>query len=228
MNDANFLQEFFTSEMIQITNFGFIINLILTGLLSYFLGKIYIRYGMSLSNRKDFARNFVLLGLATMLIITIVQSSLALSLGLIGALSIVRFRAAIKEPEELIYLFLTIAIGLGMGANQRFKTFIAFIAISLIIWLSSKVSKKPQDKQGYLTVSSKNPDLWSIKTINDLIEQQSDEFRLRRFDKMENFLEALFLVTLPDPQAIENIDRDLRVRDSSIQIIFANMGESIQ
>ena len=228
MNDANFLQEFFTSEMIQITNFGFIINLILTGLLSYFLGKIYIRYGMSLSNRKDFARNFVLLGLATMLIITIVQSSLALSLGLIGALSIVRFRAAIKEPEELIYLFLTIAIGLGMGANQRFKTFIAFIAISLIIWLSSKVSKKPQDKQGYLTVSSKNPDLWSIKTINDLIEQQSDEFRLRRFDKMENFLEALFLVTLPDPQAIENIDRDLRARDSSIQIIFANMGESIQ
>lgn len=228
MNDANFLQGFFTSEMIQITNFGFIINLILTGLLSYFLGKIYIRYGMSLSNRKDFARNFVLLGLATMLIITIVQSSLALSLGLIGALSIVRFRAAIKEPEELIYLFLTIAIGLGMGANQRFKTFIAFIAISLIIWLSSKVSKKPQDKQGYLTLSSKNPDLWSIKTINDLIEQQSDEFRLRRFDKMENFLEALFLVTLPDPQAIENIDRDLRARDSSIQIIFANMGESIQ
>ena len=227
MNDANFLQGIFTPEMIQITNFGFIVNLILTGLLSYFLGKIYIRYGMSLSNRKDFARNFVLLGLATMLIITIVQSSLALSLGLIGALSIVRFRAAIKEPEELIYLFLTIAIGLGMGANQRFKTVIAFIAISLIIWLSSKVSKKTQDKQGYLTLSSKKPDLWSIQTINDLIEQESDDFKLRRFDKMENLLEALFLVTLSDSQAIENIDQALRTKDSSIQIIFANTGESL-
>ena len=118
-----------------------------------------------------------------------------------------RFRAAIKEPEELIYLFLTIAIGLGMGANQRFKTVIAFIAISLIIWLSSKVSKKTQDKQGYLTLSSKRPDLWSIQTINDLIEQESDDFKLRRFDKMENLLEALFLVTLSDPQAIENIDK---------------------
>ena len=227
MNDANFLQGFFTSEIIQITHWGFIFNLILTGLLTYILGKIYIRYGMSLSNRKDFARNFVLLGLATMLIITIVQSSLALSLGLIGALSIVRFRAAIKEPEELIYLFLTIAIGLGMGANQRFKTVIAFIAISLIIWLSSKVSKKTQDKQGYLTLSSKKPDLWSIQTINDLIEQESDDFKLRRFDKMENFLEALFLVTLSDPQAIENIDQELRKKDSSIQIIFANTGESL-
>ena len=227
MNDANFLQGFFTSDLIQVTHWGFIFNLILTGLLSYILGKIYIRYGMSLSNRKDFARNFVLLGLATMLIITIVQSSLALSLGLIGALSIVRFRAAIKEPEELIYLFLTIAIGLGMGANQRFKTVIAFIAISLIIWLSSKVSKKTQDKQGYLTLSSKKPDLWSIQTINYLIEQESDDFKLRRFDKMENLLEALFLVTLSDPQAIENIDKELRTKDSSIQIIFANTGESL-
>jgi uncharacterized membrane protein YhiD involved in acid resistance len=228
MNDANFLQGFFTSEIIQITHWGFIFNLILTGLLTYILGKIYIRYGMSLSNRKDFARNFVLLGLATMLIITIVQSSLALSLGLIGALSIVRFRAAIKEPEELIYLFLTIAIGLGMGANQRYKTVIAFIAISLIIWLNSKVSKKTQDKQGYLTLSSKNPDLWSIKTINNLIEQQSVEYKLQRFDKTENFLEALFLVNLSDPEVIEKIDQELRTKDSSIQIIFANTGESFQ
>jgi uncharacterized membrane protein YhiD involved in acid resistance len=228
MNDANFLQGFFTSEIIQITHWGFIFNLILTGLLTYILGKIYIRYGMSLSNRKDFARNFVLLGLATMLIITIVQSSLALSLGLIGALSIVRFRAAIKEPEELIYLFLTIAIGLGMGANQRYKTVIAFIAISLIIWLNSKVSKKTQDKQGYLTLSSKNPDLWSIKTINNLIEQQSVEYKLQRFDKTEFFLEALFLVDLSDPEVIEKIDQELRTKDSSIQIIFANTGESFQ
>ena len=52
------------------------------------------------------------------LIISIVKSSLALSLGLVGALSIVRFRAAIKEPEELVYLFFVISIGLSNGANQ--------------------------------------------------------------------------------------------------------------
>jgi hypothetical protein len=44
---------------------------------------------------------------------------------------------------------------------------------------------------------------------------------------MENFLEALFLVTLTDPHAIENIDQELRTKDSSIQIIFANTGESL-
>jgi len=48
--------------------------------------------------------------MTTMLVISIVKSSLALSLGLVGALSIVRFRSAIKEPEELVYIFLSMAI----------------------------------------------------------------------------------------------------------------------
>ena len=51
--------------------------------------------------------------------------------------------------------------------------------------------------------------------------------KLQRFDRMDNFLEALFLVTLSHPQAIENIDQELRAKDSSIQIIFANTGESL-
>ena len=75
-----------------------------------FYTKIYLQ--------KEFSKNFVVLGVTTTIVIMIVKSSLALSLGLVGALSIVRFRAAIKEPEELVYLFLIIAIGLGCGANQ--------------------------------------------------------------------------------------------------------------
>ena len=62
-------------------------------------------------------------------VILIVKSSLALSLGLVGALSIVRFRTPIKEPEELIYLFLAIAIGLGFGAGQIVPSGIISIAI---------------------------------------------------------------------------------------------------
>ena len=72
--------------------------------------------------------------MTTMFIITIIKSSLVLSLGLIGALSIIRFRTAIKEPEELTYLFLAIAIGLGLGANQRTIILIAFLLTHLIIW----------------------------------------------------------------------------------------------
>ena len=99
----------------------FLLNLVITALVAAVLRWFYIRYSNSVSNRKRFAANFLPLALATMLIITIVKSSIALSLGLVGALSIVRFRAAIKDPEELTFLFLVIGLGLATGANQPLR-----------------------------------------------------------------------------------------------------------
>ena len=72
----------------------------------------------------------------------IVKNSLALSLGLVGALSIVRFRAAIKEPEELVYLFLIIATGLGCGAGQLKITIVGIIFALLIIFVYSIFLKR--------------------------------------------------------------------------------------
>ena len=110
-----------------------VINLLLVTLLSWLLAAIYVRYGRALANRKRFAANFMPLALTTMLVMLIVKSSLTLSLGLVGALSIVRFRAAIKEPEELSYLFIVIGLGLAAGANQPFLALILFGFLSLAI-----------------------------------------------------------------------------------------------
>src|SRR5882672_1202628 len=111
-----------------------IVSLGIAALLGLLLGQAYIHFGTSLSNRKLFARNFLILVVTTTLIISIVRSSLALSLGLVGALSIVRFRAAIKEPEELAFLFVAISIGLGLGAGQALVTVVALaIILGLII-----------------------------------------------------------------------------------------------
>ena len=116
---------------------SFLLNLFLTLFLTKILSLIFNRNGKSISNRILFSNNFPLIGMTTMLIITIVKSSLALSLGLVGALSVVRFRTAIKEPEELSYLFFTIAIGLGFGANQTIITVIGFVLIAIFIYLSN-------------------------------------------------------------------------------------------
>ena len=83
---------------------AFVLSLITAAILGLLLSQVYVRFGSSLSNRRLFAGNFLLLTVTTTLIISIVKTSLALSLGLVGALSIVRFRAAIKEPEELAFL----------------------------------------------------------------------------------------------------------------------------
>tara|TARA_A100000164_G_scaffold147565_1_gene131011 strand:- start:316 stop:1026 length:711 start_codon:yes stop_codon:yes gene_type:complete len=135
---------FFLNQNIQIDIQGFFISLLCAAILSFFVQLFYIKYSSSLSNKKEFSKNFVILGVTTTIVIMIVKSSLALSLGLVGALSIVRFRAAIKEPEELVYLFLIIAIGLGCGANQLLIiTSGIFFALIIIVFYSGylKTSK---------------------------------------------------------------------------------------
>lgn len=133
MNNIDTFEQFIATQSVQLPLINFIANMILAAILSSLLGYVYTKFGSSLSNRKSFSNNLILITLTTMVIITIVKSSLALSLGLVGALSIVRFRAAIKEPEELAYLFLSITIGLGCGADQIWPTIVSFIFICSII-----------------------------------------------------------------------------------------------
>ena len=83
---------------------------------------IYENKSNSLSSKSQIGNIIPVLSSLTFLIILVVKSSLALSLGLIGALSIVRFRTPVKEPEELIYLFFSIAVGIGYGAGQIILT----------------------------------------------------------------------------------------------------------
>ena len=137
-------QEFFNYQNIEIDLLVFVGNLLVAFILSHILSLVYVKYSNSLSNKKIFSNNFYLITLTTTLIITVVKSSLALSLGLVGALSIVRFRAAIKEPEELVYLFLIIATGLGCGAGQIMITAIGVLISLFIIIIYSIFIKRNQ------------------------------------------------------------------------------------
>ena len=121
-----------------------ILNYALCVLCAFVLKIIYENKSSSLSGKFHVGNIIPILSQIIFLIILIVKSSLALSLGLIGALSIVRFRTPIKEPEELIYLFFSIAIGIGFGAGQTSVTSLVFIFITITILLFS--SKKRNSK----------------------------------------------------------------------------------
>jgi len=164
--------DFFLNENISINLNNFIVNLLATLILCFVLRHLYIKFSSSLSNKDEFSKNFVILGITTCIVITIVKSSLALSLGLVGALSIVRFRAAIKEPEELVYLFLTITIGLGNGAGQLKVTLVGLIIAFFIIIFFSKIKIKKnltnlESTQISITI---NNEMTNLK-INNLINQ---------------------------------------------------------
>jgi hypothetical protein len=197
-----------------------LINLVLAAVLSSILRWIYIRYGTSLSNRNMFAQNFLLLACTTTLVITVVKSSLALSLGLVGALSIVRFRAAIKEPEELAYLFLCIAIGLGFGASQTVLTITAFGIIVGLIVLRSFRRKPHRFHSLYLTLTCTGPSAPPLSQVASALTAGCRSADLQRFDERPGALEASFLVGLEGFQQLDGIRRDLRNLDESMQISF--------
>ena len=219
MNRIQTFQEFLATQSVQLSVWGFALNLILAAILSLILSRVYVRYGTSLSNRRMFAKNFMPIGMTTMLIITIVKSSLALSLGLVGALSIVRFRTAIKEPEELSYLFLIIAIGLGFGADQRLITVIAFAIIIGVIWLRHFSRKSEEDHNLYFTVASQNPKV-DMEHIVEALTKHCAAARMKRFDETEESIEATFLVEFDGFAQLQEAKSALQELNESIQITF--------
>ena len=216
-NVQQMLQSFSTTGL-QISIWALIINLILAAVLSFILGRIYTKFGTSLSNRWMFARNFVLITMTTTLIITVVKSSLALSLGLVGALSIVRFRAAIKEPEELAYLFLAIAIGLGFGADQRLVTLVAFAVIAGMLIAKSIFVTSTSNSNLYLTVSSHNPVKIELLDIVRVIKKHCTAVTLKRFDESDQLLEAAFLVDYENVEKIDSSKRELQELSGDVKI----------
>ena len=111
------------------------------------LGGLIVTYVHSKFSYKWLRNNFniyvgITLPVIGLVITTVIGSNIALSIGMIGALSIVRFRTPIKEPEELTYIFLSIAIGLATGANQYKASFIGVALTIFFIYLTKWLSRK--------------------------------------------------------------------------------------
>lgn len=196
-------------------------NLFLSGILSFILSLYYVRYGKTLTNRASLGKDFTMISLTTTLIITVVKSSLALSLGLVGALSIVRFRAAIKEPEELTYLFLAIAIGLGFGADQAVPTVFAFVVILLLVHLRNLFLTNPESQNLYLNFEmGKKPSENTLDKITSLLAKNAKRADLKRFVQNNGVFQATFLVDFEDISQINQILSDLEKIEEGASVTF--------
>lgn len=180
------------------------------------------RFGSTLSNRSEFAQVFPLLILTTVLIITVVKSSLALSLGLVGALSIVRFRTPIKEPEELAYLFIAIASGLGLGADQILPTVTAVLFILLVVAVQRWSRQGREQTNLYLSVDftpvegSELP----IDALGQVVSRHVETGDLRRVDARNDSMEVTYFLDVTAPEKISALVEDLQRSFPGIGVTF--------
>ena len=179
---------------ISLTNL--VISLLTSIVCAYVIKIVYLKYAKTLNNKENFSDVFILLSITTTIVITVVKFSLALSLGLVGALSIVRFRAAIKEPEELVYLFMIIGIGLASGSAQFEVAFILTGAAFVIIFVSDKFSKKKitfNSEILNIDISKNDYDAFSEK-LKNVSAKNNIEIELKSLNKQENKFHIVYIV----------------------------------
>lgn len=208
----------FTQEPIGIIIIDLIICMMLVSIVSWF----YKRYSQSLGGKTHVGSILPLIGLTVFLVITVVKSSLALSLGLVGALSIVRFRTPIKEPEELGFLFLTIAIGLGLGAGFEIITIIITFAILIYLYLSGEEKNSKKISGEYtilLNVSNSNYN----KACKEIVENTTSSKVIRSETENER-TSVYFNVSISREFDLQKLIENLNLIDKDCKVDFVESG----
>ena len=193
--------------------------------ISYIFGKLFVRFGETHSNRVKLSQVFVLIAMTTTAIIMVIKSSIALSLGLVGALSIVRFRVAIKEPEELAYLFLMIAMGIGLGANEFGLTLVFAIIVGLVLILKNfrKKNSSPLKQSFNIDISSKKLKETGPEILQPAFDKWCSQVSLRRFDESSEKVDVLYFVKFRDKESFSKWRLDVLKIDKDSKITFLDL-----
>ena len=222
------LQEFAIDQTPLSLN-SLLINLVIGSLISILIRMHYRKFGSTITNREEFSNIFPFIVLTTVLIISVVKSSLALSLGLVGALSIVRFRTPIKEPEELAYLFICIATGLGLGANQTVVTLAAVLFVLITVSAIKFKSRDKIEKNMYLTIELseiKNFEKDEIsKKINVILSEELKNFDLRQLDVKDNFFQSTYIIAIDSVLMLEKTIAKLNKAFPQISINYIDQNQ---
>ena len=153
-------------------------TLFVTALLALYIFAIYRLVTRKVFYSKNFNIALAALSLITAAIILAMQSNLVISLGMVGALSIVRFRTAIKDPMDLVFLFWSISIGIICGAGLYEVALITSVAVTVFILVLDMIpvsrapmmlvvnSSKMDDEQTVLDVVGKYAKSYKVKSRN--------------------------------------------------------------
>ena len=202
-----------------------IISLIFAGLFGWLITISYKYSSQSISGGRQIISSLLPLTLSICVIISIVKSSLALSLGLVGALSIVRFRTPIKDPEDLVYLFLAIVSGLGFGANQNIFTAFGISGILLVLavrsFLKNKKNTKLRSRFDFnINLEWEEKNYLTITKLVDAISENCLSISFIRQSKFQSHNSLVLQVNLNSNTNIDSVINSLKTLDQEFPFKF--------
>ena len=164
---------------------------------------LYIFFAYRLLTRRTFYNKNFCISLAALAIITAaiiltIQSSIVISLGMVGALSIVRFRTAIKEPLDLVFLFWSISAGIICGAGLYSLAIIVslIVTVALLVLDLIPVTKAPM----LLIVSTADPD--GENALLDVVKKYSKYYRVKSRNVSSGRMDLIVEVRVKEEAAL--------------------------
>ena len=212
MSISDVIKTKFIEEFTAISAGGMAVSLLLSFLLGVFIVVIYRLTYSGVTFSKSFALSLVMLAMVTSLAILTVSSNVVLSLGMVGALSIVRFRTAIKDPMDTVFMFWAIVAGIMTGAGYVTVAILAVLGLGLLFLLLNMLSGKYK-KNAYVAVIRYAPDAEA--------EVQSQlhaigEYKIRSLNNREGELELVAEMTLTE-QLLSRVSR-IREREGVYEV----------
>ena len=175
MTFSDVFKSSFLSNINSFSTLDVLLALGLSFVLGLFIFLIYKKTYQGVMYSDSFGVSLIAMSMITSLVIIAVTSNVVLSLGMVGALSIVRFRTAIKEPMDIAFLFWAIAVGIVLGAGLLPLAIIGSVIIGIIIVVFS--TRKIGDVPYILVVNCENEE--TENTANELIKQEAKKSVLK-------------------------------------------------
>ena len=172
MTFSDIFKSSFLESVTEFSAVDTLIGMLFALVIGLFIFVIYKKTFSGVMYSKGFALSLIGLSLVTTLVIMAVTSNVVLSLGMVGALSIVRFRAAIKEPMEIVFLFWSLAAGIVIGAGMIPMAVIGSVIIGAILVLCA--SRKGHNTPYILIVNC--ADETAEESAMNLIKKSVDKF----------------------------------------------------
>ncbi|MGW0592480.1 DUF4956 domain-containing protein [Streptosporangium sp. NPDC002607] len=188
----------------------------LSFVLSVMIGWVYRATHRNVSYSQSYVQTLVILGMIISLIMLVVGSNIARAFALVGALSVVRFRNAIKETRDVGFIFLVMAVGMAVGTRFYVLAAVAAVAISLVIMIMSRFNWFQLNVQRQVVKVQVPSDEDYTHTIQDVLIRHTDEFELVSMESIRGgaLTELMYTVKIKKGGEPANLISALRERNS--------------
>ena len=205
----------------------FIIGFIVTIVLSLIVKIIYEKFSNSVSNKKIISNSFPLFSVAIFLIVITIKTSIVLSLGLVGALSIIRFRTAIKEAEQIVYFLILTAISISTAASSYIFPFLLVVFVYIYNYIgSSRKSNNVYSVNDQLVINVREISNENIEDIIMMLNNNDVNVEVQSINKQESNTVIALKLSDFDLSYLTNVEQFLtKNKIEKIEIQFFSSSE---